>query len=56
MFVWVFSSSVNMSKCFGLKVHLLFSGPVIILEAAACYVARFQLAKLGQLPGAMNHP
>jgi len=38
-------------------MHLLYSASVIVLAAAAaCYVARFQLAKLGQLPGAMNHP
>lgn len=56
MSVWVFSSSINVSKRFGLKMHLLYSAPVIILAAAAaCYVARFQLAKLGQLPEAMNH-
>lgn len=37
-------------------MHLLYSAPVIILAAAAaCYVARFQLPKLGQLPEAMNH-
>lgn len=56
MSVWVFSSNVNRSKWFGLEMHLLYSAPVIILAAAACSVARFQFAKLGQLPGAMDHP
>lgn len=56
MSLWVFSSSLSVSKWFVLKMHVLYSDSVIILAVAACYVARFQLAKLGQKPWAVNHP
>lgn len=35
---------------------LFTSVTILAAEAANSYVARFQLVKSGQLPGAMNHP